>query len=401
MQIRKLGVYIWRHSLHKINDYPFFKCSTMDSLRELTRSKLNEEIVASWMDKLLYRENDYYSNFLLRNNKSNVKRQLNYISNILISTVIRNDIGLRGGISPIFDEDKPNDELPNIIKMNIPPKAMFVCIDDKNFSPFSLIDMKRTNEDYIIPYSVDTRKLHINSILKSKIDSIAMEIINQNIDRHMFANCTFVAIDFFIDGNNVLPFECHVPGRGIGVHLLPFVLAQETKKQALKIIENVKKQIEGIYNSTVKINTDIDRNTTFHELDYIIASMLSDDTSSVSKSITIDVKDSINEFQFRDYEIIKNSIDQVLIDSPITNSDLYKIKNLLGNWVIVKTRINTPWWSSFRKKPEVLLVDNHLISRINFLIKKYGELIVQKLITTSLDVNNHFGELRTYYFIAR
>ena len=61
--------------------------------------------------------------------------------------------------------------------------------------------------------------------------------------------------------------------------------------------------------------------------------------------------------------------------------------------------VNIPWWNKYKKKPEVCLVDNKFIKRINYLLQEYSSLIVQELVIDSVDKSGHFGELRCYYMI--
>lgn len=402
MQISKLAFYVWRHSLRKINEYPFFECLDMESVRELTLESLKNEEIAIWMDKLLNRKAGYHSQLLKTGNISGVIRQLNYVSQILMSTVIKNDIGLHGGLSPIFDNIDRKESVGDFrYASKLPSEVVFANIDSNNFSPFSLIDLRRNRGDYIVPYSTNLHNVDIFDGLADKIKLISEEIIDRLIERkEMTTDCEFVAIDFFICKGDVIPFECHFPGRGIGVHIFPFLLAKETMGMAQSVIEDIKKQLEGFYGSKVTIDIRNAGTTTFHELDRIIVSLLSCKSSIIRKSIDLDVCEDLSNFQMRDFEM-KNELYQKVIDSPISNYDLDEIRALLGNWVILKTRMNTPWWSKSRKRPEIQLVDDKLISRVNYLFKRHGEIILQKLITDSLDINGHFGELRTYYLLVR
>lgn len=108
MLIKNIGFSAWRYSLRALNEFPFYRCSNMKEVRELTRKDLEKKSIARWSDKLLYRPDGYHHALLTKSNTSNVIRQLNYASEILMSSVIKNDIGLRGGISPIFHEIRTN-----------------------------------------------------------------------------------------------------------------------------------------------------------------------------------------------------------------------------------------------------------------------------------------------------
>ena len=128
--------------------------------------------------------------------------------------------------------------------------------------------------------------------------------------------------------------------------------------------------------------------------------MISDSKANVIKSIALDADVSETHFNRRDSEIKKQK-HQFIVSAPLNKADLTTIKEQLGNWIILKTRMNTPWWSPLRKKPEVLFADDKLISRANYMLKENGDIILQKLITDSVDNQGHFGELRVYYMIAR
>ena len=402
MQIYKLDVNIWRHSIRKIKDYPFFECMDMESVRALTLESLKNEEIAFWMDKLLQRNKGFHSNLLKKSNSSNVVRQLNYVSQILISSVIKNDIGVRGGVAAIFNEiDIQQFKGAFDVLEQISLKAIFVNMDVDNFSSFSLIDLRKNRDDYIIPYSTNLHKINVKSGLLDQIKLISEEIIERIIGSgEMLSDCAVIAIDFFVKDDLVIPFECHFPGRGLGVHLLPFLIDKETANMTYSVINRIKKQLEEFYGLNIALDIRNIGSTTFHDLDKIIISMISNNKAIMHKAIDLDINRNETHFSMRDHEI-KNSVNQMVISSYLNKNDLYKIKEFLGNWIIIKTRRNTPWWSELRKKPEILIADDKLILRVNYLLRNYGEIILQQLITDSIDIEGHAGELRTYYFIMR
>ncbi|MBQ9313963.1 MAG: hypothetical protein IJ220_03020 [Clostridia bacterium] len=89
MEIFKIPFYAWRYSLRELHEYPFFEYSDSNLLREYTRENLNNSIISNWISKLLNRDPDYYKNLLLQSETSNVRRQLDYATKILISSVIK------------------------------------------------------------------------------------------------------------------------------------------------------------------------------------------------------------------------------------------------------------------------------------------------------------------------
>jgi len=397
MHINNIGFYAWRHSLRRLNDFPFFRCKSMQEARELTRINLKNDLLAKWVEKLLNRDAGYCCAIIEKKETSDVSRQLDYLTRVLISTVIKNDIGLCGGVSPIFNFTHQAKYTSNM-KVPVPAHVHFVNTDAPGFVAQSLAAFHGTRDDYVIPYSNNTNRLTITANIENQIINhtahIARNAINEN---PLLLDCGLLAIDYFIQGDIATPLECHFPGRGIGIHLLPFILSKEVHEAAATVIYNIKEMLARYYGEPISLSALKTGNTAFHELDKIAVSLISDSAALTSKSIALDIDDSIH-FNQRDSEI-NGQEDQVVISEEITDAET--IKQQLGAWVVLKTRINTPWWSSSRKKPEILFVDNKLISRVNHVLNTSGDIILQRLVTNSVDTQGHFGELRAHYLVVR
>jgi hypothetical protein len=400
--IKEIDFYAWRHSLRQLRDFPFNKYSNVDDVRELTRKSLKNEDVARWMDILLNRDDGYHNTLSSKSTTSNISRQLDYVSKILISTVIKNDIGLRGGISPIFNCSINNSLYNSTKSIELPSDVHFINTSMDKFSSWSLIKLRKNRDDYVIPYSTDTSIIVTNDKLIEQIRCASHEIIHGYFEKGDFAfDCAFFSIDFFICDGIAIPFECHFPGRGFGLHLLPFFFEPKTKNSASCIIESLKRELANLYGGSVELIVKSTGASTFHALDRLLVSMLSESDSRNRKTIGLEVGDNLLAYQKRDDEIKCMTEHQMIITKPINENDLCKIKTFLGNWIVLKTRMNTPWWSQSRRKPEILIVDENLIHRANYILQINGEIILQKLITDSQDIHGHCGELRVHYLIAR
>lgn len=308
---------------------------------------------------------------------------------------------MRGSISPVFDKIRKTELISTsdyTTSINVPNEAKMIDIDTFDYPSFSLIDLRKSRNDFIIPYSNDCNRIDISGISKKIKDTSEGILERLALSENFTADCMFVAIDFFI-GNEILPLECHCPGRGIGLHLLPFVISEQTSNLANAVIHEMKQKVFSFYKNQVSFNTGRVKETTFHLLDRILLSQI-DGKSELRKTINLDVNDDPTIFSTRD-NVIQDSIPQIVFSNQIERKDIDKIKNHLGDWIVLKTRVNIPWWSAYRKKPEVLMVNDSMLNRINYLINNFGEVVIQKLITNSVDKYGHFGELRTLYFIMR
>ncbi len=71
-----------------------------------------------------------------------------------------------------------------------------------------------------------------------------------------------------------------------------------------------------------------------------------------------------------------------------------KLRATLGDWVLAKSQIHQPWWSKTKQRVEFLHLDMHA----KMLQKLLGKeaIMVEEIITDSLDDSGYFGELRVF-----
>ena len=205
----------------------------------------------------------------------------------------------------------------------------------------------------------------------------------------------------------MLPFETHFPGRGLGVHFLPFLLFSKQREIFRDYFDGLFYEIKNKYGSNVKVEVGNCGQTSFHGLDRSFIDLInnnfalldSNNCPQVIKRIDLDVNDDYQKFPIRTFPEWDYSINQIILDKNITFDDVSGIREKIGTWAIIKSSLNIPWWSKHRKKPEACLVDKKFVKRVNSLLQEYPSVIVQELITDSVDKNGHFGELRFYYMV--
>jgi hypothetical protein len=402
MNISFLNIFFWRYCLRKLDEYPFFRCDNNDSVREMTRDALKDLKLALWLDKLLNRQEGYHFTLLKKQHNSKVIRQIDYLSKILISTVIKNDIGIRGAIAPVFNNFSPACNCP-IEKIALPESIKFVELQRNNYDAYSLISLRNAPDDYIIPFTSDSNRIILSKKMADQINATSTDIIMNLFEENSISiksDCTFFAIDYFIANEEIIPFEWHYPGRGIGLHFLPFLYGSANAEVYNTLLENIKSDMLGYYKQDINLMINNAGTTNFHKLDKAFISLVNGKTRSLlSKSIDLDVPDKKEHFHSRHIPIHGIKIRHLNVNKYLSLDDIPKIKDSLGNWIIVKTEINLPWWSSIRQKPEIYLVDERMLRRVNYLLTKFDSIILQELITESTDIYNYFGELRAYYIL--
>jgi len=120
----------------------------------------------------------------------------------------------------------------------IPLSVKYIDINKEYFDVNSLVDYRNSHDDYIIPFDDSADKLNLSEEKITTIDTISQNIIHNFIRKNtnlISADCFPFAIDFFIRQDSILPFESHFPGRGLGVHFLPFLLFSK-QSEFFKII---------------------------------------------------------------------------------------------------------------------------------------------------------------------
>jgi len=415
MQVNRLNIAFWRHCMRPLDSYPFFKCGDEIELKALTRQTLNDNTALSlWFDKLLNRPNGYYSELITKKEDSAVNKHLYYVSQILISTVLKNDTGLRGGISPIILSSPSSlgnqNKKCKFDDISIPSSVKYIDVNEDCFDVNSLVYYRTAPDDYIIPFDNLTDKLKLSDDKITTVDTISRNIIHNFIRKNTnmtSADCFPFAIDFFIRQDSMLPFESHFPGRGLGVHFLPFLLFSKQREIFQNYFVGLFSEIKKKYGSNAKLEVGSCGQTSFHGLDRSLINLINNNfallytnsSPQVIKHIDLDVNDDYKKFPVRTIPEWDYSINQIILNKNITSDDVPEIKGKIGNWAIIKSSLNIPWWSKYRKKPEVCLVDKKFVKRINNLLQEYPSVIVQELITDSVDKNGNFGELRLYYMV--
>jgi len=401
--------------MRPLDSYPFFKCGDEMELKALTRQTLNDNPALSlWLDKLLNRPNEFHSQLITKKEDSDVNRQLYYVSQILISTVLKNDTGLRGGISPVILPSPPSSgsrkEGCTFDTISIPSSVKYIDANKDCFDVNSLVDYRTTPDDYVIPFDDSAGKLNLSDDNITTMDTISRNIIQNFIRKNaelISVDCFPFAIDFFIRQDSILPFETHFPGRGLGVHFLPFLLFSKQREIFRDYFNGLFYEIKNKYGCNVKLEIGSCGQTSFHVLDRSFINLInnnfavldSNNCPQVIKRIDLDVNDDYKKFPIRTIPEWDYSINQIILDKNITFDDVSGIREKIGTWAIIKSSLNIPWWSKHRKKPEACLVDKKFVKRVNSLLQEYPSVIVQELITDSVDKNGHFGELRFYYMV--
>jgi hypothetical protein len=400
MEISLLNMHFWRYSLNKIANYPFYKYSNRLDIYDLTLQCLKEEETSIWLDTLLKRNKGYHENIKERNNTSKLRRKLDYISQILISTVIKNDIGVHGAISPIFTNCISQNECFNSV-FYVPSNVKFIHLSNE-YKFQNLIKERKSVNEYLIPYSTDPNRFSITDYQTKEIIRISKDFINflfKGNKIELSTDCCFFAIDYFVLGNVILPLEWHFPGRGIGLHFTPFIHNNISVKQAISCLDTLRNDLKLYYHSNINLIYENGHSTDFHFLDNSFVNFINCANSSLlNKSIKLDVNDNISEFHERQFKTY-NKPRHFIVNKELKNLDIFKLKNCLGDWIVLKSNLNIPWWSNNRLRPEILLVDKQLIHRVNYLLKKNSSLLLQELVTESIDNYGHFGELRFYFLL--
>ena len=406
----------WRFNLRKLESFKFYECQSENELLEYTRSFLNKnKTLSRWLDNYNQRPQGYYYNLTNLKFNSKVRRALNYASKLLISIHIRNDTGLKGGISGIYDylDYKSLNKKMDII-INIPERIRIIKNRELFFSNEKPI-IRNKDSELVIPVDCEKR-ITINSHTKDKLDSISRDIffsiINLKLSFKLKKGRIYTfAVDFIKNDENWMPLEWHFPGRGIGMHLIPLYVSCDLYSKIISsmfhIIAEKIKSIYGYCNVKYSVNGF---NYLFHDLDRILINMLNmyfftENEKNINNMILFESETT--------YDKLKNhSLARVFPENLLTiksliikNGDqldekiLYQYSEILGKWVVIKQYINLPWWHKNRIRPEFIILSSKTgLNTIKCFLKS-GTVQIQSLVTDSVDLYGNFGELRLYYII--
>lgn len=407
MKVYPIDIFFWRYALRKLEDFPFYHFSCESDILEMVYSSLKNEVISEWLDKLLNRRKGYHSQLLSCKKNSKSNRAFNYISKILISTVIKNDTGIQGAISPIYmnAKEKINGEYETEFLFTYPQNVKILNINEDH-NMFEIIKHRNSIHEYIIPFDHSNNRKEISKKLRDKINNDSIELIKRMFSEKKIklnSDCIFFAIDYFIISDNIVPLEWHYPGRGLGLHFLPLLSSKKSILTFSIILDKIKSILTKTYgNNTILLHDEIPK-LPFHELDklfvLIFNNQMDDDFIEIRIMLDESEKSAMN-FHNRLFFGGRDLIPYKIISNKVSLKELEEIQEDLGFWVIVKQLSNLPWWKSERLKPEIHLANSNLRNRLDYLVPIYGPLIIQKVISNSVDKNKHFGELRSYLLIT-
>jgi len=414
LNLYRLDPTFWRFSLRRFIDFPFLKFTSQQQLNDFVRSTLKESAeISYWLDRLAHRPKGYYYELACRADTSDTKRALSYASKLLISTVIRNDTGVRGGISTVlYKEEFPNcTAKTNILRSSLPQNVQIFDVINREFS--SIIDIRKSTSHFIIP--IDKRlRFSVSSSDWQYIDKICFLLFKYALKSskdYALSKCDIFifAVDFLKNNGHLVPFEFHFPGRGVGMHFLSVMQCGPQKRSLInKTIFDVASEVEFVRGPTTILPAVKPIDTDFHHLDILFLEIINkmslmnpsaDSPSSNSRSYcAIENSSQLNNWTKR---IIPSNIEQITSiiikdKNEINDITISKIIEQFGPWVVIKQYRNMPWWHKDRLRPDFILLTSKVAKfALNKMIK-LGPIQVQPIITSSLDFFGHFGELRIY-----
>ena len=406
----------WRFSLRPHEQFNPLGCCDFEALNDYVREKLKtNNDLCKWLDIYISRPNGYHLKLIRSKNNSSTRRSIYYTTKLLLSSTIRNDTGVRGGISGVAHKIE-NNNISNAIKLSEFSKGIKFIKFDRYMDPIIILIKKSNKNDLIVPVDTsqriktedinwDTIYYYIEVLFSFFLNSANIIDTNSN-------TVVFFAVDFFRIGKKLIPFECHFPGRGLGIHFNSILhLNKHLSSTVINTISSLKDILISKFGSNYKFCFNEFKKTNFHSLDLDFANLLCNSlhdyynqkkTKKISVNCLLDYNKNVDIGSFPSRHLPNNvpSIDSIILrDSGDLNKDnIHRIIDKLGKWVVIKQYVNFPWWHERRRRPEFELINStygyNSIKR--FLMN--GPIQIQPIVTSSTDVYGHFGELRVYSF---
>ena len=359
------------------------------------------------LDSLAKFPQGYFSQLTSRSLNSDVRRSLEYATALLISCVLRNDTGAKGGISPVCSPSSGrNESMVASHSYMLPPEVELKTINSGNLTS-SLPRNISESDHLIVPFDPKSRISLSSEDLHSinRDCSIIFRHALANVQSSVFPKRTirFFAVDFFNHCQRWIPFEYHFPGRGIGMH---FAVAlggeRDASGQASETIQDIARLINSNYGASRLVSASKLPNTTFHRLDSLFLQLVNDQMrSAIGKTVfsEIEMPQDLAAIELPT-RYLPPEIDH-LPTEVISGKDAAKLEpgelvERLGSWVAVKQYVNFPWWHRSRLRPQFVLLPSIWAGKVLRRFAKCESVQLQPIVRDSLDRFGHFGELRVY-----
>ncbi len=126
----RLSPSFWRFSLRQLDAFPFYRYLSEDELIKSVRTTLRHDPpLAYWLDNLAHRPLGHFLRVANRADNSESRRALTQAGRLLISSVIRNDTGVRGGIAGIMGSPMSSGpDRSKLIDLPNPPEDIQVVV---------------------------------------------------------------------------------------------------------------------------------------------------------------------------------------------------------------------------------------------------------------------------------
>lgn len=219
----------------------------------------------------------------------------------------------------------------------------------------------------------------------------------------------FFAADFMMYERKWTPMEWHLPGRGIGVHILGLWSADSESMWSVPQVISGLRYALASYDRPVRVTSAPHISAVpFHSMDVQLSWSISRPDARISSSLAgtpavleVDVP-SANPSAGWPTRQMSCSLEPVpFVKITATDSvdavSLAAIAERLGSWIVIKQMTNLPWWHPRRIRPEFVLLTSPGAAATISKFTASGPAIVQSLVTCSTDQYGHAGELRAYY----
>ena len=398
----------WRFARLPYERFRFAEFASHADLLDGARSAITDtDEVRERLVVLLRRPSDYFVRVARTASRSESRRALAYIADALVSLVARHDLGVKGGVSVSLSDVKgPVATHPPPIPARI--DDVRVVLAD---APSAWARQRESRREFEIcvdsPYTwaPTADEVATATAMLSRIAEVAITLW----PAHLRPALLFLAVDAMRTANGLDFFEVHVPGRSLGAHLLP-CLWSGNRPLALAVGAFIGEMHRGRGSYTVD---EVAARDTFALLDdeclrWIASSMEGGREGPAIPLLaefpnrrTFDdgVPQEFVKLLDREMWNIVTSRNQASDSRTVRRGDrrgLVATCEELGPWIVLKQRINLPWWHKRRARVMITLTSNESVNRHVDALLSAHDLVVERLNVSSRDTRGRTGEFRWF-----
>ena len=425
----------WRFARLPAEVFPFWRCSSLEELRSLTSATLARPEIAMHLDRLAGRPVGHFARVRQARQTSASRRELDYAADLLVSAVTSHHSGRKGGIalahvglasrarSPI---DAPAVRRPAASDLG-PDAGQEIHLATLPTSPRdgatdALNGLGQRGYELLVDpeprvtFSPEDFHLHECALRRMADLFLATSAVT--------GECLLpIGVDSMRRGGDLEFFDTHVPGRALGLNVLPVAWAggDHQADRVAQAMANFASSVNALTGGAKLQLRAPGHSSAFHELDQIAWAWFerlhhasgrvecNRGAIGVTTEVDADLRLPLLDTRGRHLDRVcwreaiarggsgaaHDDATYVVVARGDVSGALDAVRGF-GGWAVAKPRRNVPWWHAANTRVAVVFGESKRHHRVMAGLLDRGDAVIERLNVESRDGHGRSGEFRSY-----